>query len=387
MRTILHLDMDAFYAAIEQRDDPALRGQPVIVAGLGRRGVVSTCSYEARQFGVHSAMPTAQARERCANGAFVAPRMKVYAAVSAQIFAIFERYTPEIEGLSLDEAFLDLTASLQLFGSAQAVAVALKQDILAETALNASVGIAPNKFIAKLASERSKPNGLMEIAPDTIKAFLQPLPIGAMWGVGKVSEARLLGAGICTFAQLIDAGPARLRPLLGRDYERLLRLARGEDDRPVVRDREEKSISAEDTFETDLDTLAAAERELLGLAERVAQRLRAAGLETHRLILKVRLPPFETHTLSLTLDHGISDTRQLFLSAKPLLAKWWQQQPQPRLRLLGIGGHDLKTPNQNDLFANAGLQRDALATDTVVDAIRARFGNNTLARARRLPNP
>jgi len=386
-RAILHVDMDAFYAAIEQRDAPALKGQPVIVAGLGRRGVVSTCSYEARRFGVHSAMPTARARELCPEGVFLTPRMKTYVAASAAIFAIFARFTPEIEGLSLDEAFLDVSASRSLFGSPHSVAVAIKRAISAETGLTASVGIASNKFIAKLASERSKPDGLLEIPPEHASQFLRALPIGAMWGVGRVSEPRLRAAGIATLADLIDASPARLRPLLGRDAERLQALARGEDERPVLPERAEKSIGAEETFERDLTDLSAAERELLGLSERVAGRLRSAGLQANRLILKVRVPPFETHTLSLKLDHGVSDTRSLYLSAKPLLERWWKQAPKRALRLLGLSAQDLREPAQDDLFAAGGLQREDAATDQVVDRIRKRFGESTLSRARRLPNP
>ena len=376
--------MDAFFAAIEERENPELKGLPVIVAGLGPRGVVCTCSYAARTFGVRSAMPTAQARRLCPNGVYLTPQMSLYATVSAQIFNIFARFTPDIEGLSFDEAFLDISGSLKLFGTARELAVALKAAIFNDTQLYASVGIASTKFTAKLASERSKPNGLLEISDAQLQGFLSPLPIGAMWGIGRVSEGKLKQAGIHTFADLINANPARLKPLLGRDSERLVALARGEDARHVDSTREEKSIGAETTFDADLLDLQDAQRELLGLCERVGKRMRLASLQTHRLILKVRVPPFETHTLSLRLDHGINDTRQLYLSAKGLLDRWWKSSPAPRLRLLGVSGHDLCTPAQDDLFASAGLERDSMATDQVVDRIRERFGDARLSRARRL---
>jgi DNA polymerase IV len=378
-RAILHVDMDAFYAAIEERENPAFTNQPLIIAGLGRRGVVSTANYRARTFGVRSAMPTAQAKQRCPDGVFIAPRMALYSAVSAQIFEIFRRFTPEVEGLSLDEAFLDVGASLALFGSARQIATRIKAEICSDTLLIASVGIAANKFVAKLASERGKPDGLLEIAYGAERAFLDPLPIGAMWGIGRVSEPKLIAAGISTFADLINADPGRLRPLLGRDTERLQTLARGIDTRPVVADREEQSIGAEETFGEDLVSLNDAERELLGLTERVTRRLRDAGLESHRLIVKVRLPPFETHTLSRTLTDGFADTTTLYQHARDLLKRWWQQTPNPRLRLLGISAHALKSPAQSDLFST---ERPNTRTEALVDRIRDRFGNDTLKRAK-----
>src|SRR5512134_862988 len=237
-RAILHADMDAFYASIEQRDRPELRGKPVMVGGTGSRGVVSAASYEARRFGVHSAMPSVEARRRCPDGVFLPGDMAKYARESRRIFAIFERFTPAVEGLSLDEAFLDLTGSERLLGPAAAVAARLREEVRAETGLAVSVGIAPVKMVAKIASDSAKPDGWLEVRPGEVRAFLDPLPIGRLWGVGPVTEARLVRAGVTTIGDLARTAPDALRRTLGDWGLAAAWLARGEDVREVEAFRE-----------------------------------------------------------------------------------------------------------------------------------------------------
>lgn len=385
-RTILHLDMDAFYAAIEQRDDPSLRGRAVIVAGLGPRGVVTTASYEARPYGVRSAMPTAEARRRCPDGVYLPPRLDHYAAVSEAVFAEVARFSPQIERLSLDEAFLDVSASRSLFGDGLAIAAALKAAVRQATGLNASVGVAGNKLLAKLASELAKPDGLREIPASAVQATLDPLPVGRLWTVGKVTGEALARLGIHTIGALRQADPARLRRALGRQVEGLQALARGEDERPVVADREGRSIGAEHTVDRDLDRLETARAWLLRLCERVGERARAEAQPGRTVTVKLRLPPFETHTRQAALAQPTTDTAAIYAQAEALLTRFWQEQKRPRLRLIGVSLSGFATAEpvvQPDLFATvepapppAATQRDAL-----VDAINARFGRRTLTRA------
>lgn len=278
-RTILHVDLDAFYASVEQRDDPRLRGRPVIVGGHERRGVVLAASYEVRPFGVRSAMPMVEALRRCPDAVVLRPRMNVYAEVSAGFFAILDRYSPLVEGLSLDEAFLDASGEERLFGDGATVAARIKKDVRAELGVIASVGVAPSKFIAKIASDVGKPDGLVVVPAGGEEAFLHPLPIGRLWGVGQVTEAELTRLGLRTIGDVARVGPALLAPRLGERLARhLCALAAGEDERQVLPDRAPKSIGHEDTFDEDLRDREALGEHLLHQADRVCARLRRAGL-------------------------------------------------------------------------------------------------------------
>ncbi|MDX1555027.1 MAG: DNA polymerase IV, partial [Xanthomonadales bacterium] len=242
-KSIIHVDMDAFYASVEQLDQPELRGRAVIVGGLGPRGVVSTASYEARRFGVHSAMPMAQARRLCPRAAFIAPRAQRYREVSRQVFAVFHNITPLVEGLSLDEAFLDVSACHRLFGPLEDIGRKLKKDIHDATGLTASVGMAHNKFLAKLASDADKPDGLVRVLPEDVHSFLDPMPIGRLWGIGRKTEPKLRAQGLLTIGQLRRADPGLLNTVLGNRTMHFLRLAQGLDDREVEPTRPDKSVS------------------------------------------------------------------------------------------------------------------------------------------------
>jgi DNA polymerase-4 len=382
-RSILHVDMDAFYASIEQRDDAALRGKPVAVGGTGARGVVAAASYEARQFGVRSAMPVREALQRCPQLLRVPVRMQHYREESARIFAIFERYTPEVEGLSLDEAFLDVSASLAIFGSARAVAAAIKQQIRAEMGLTASVGIAPNKLVAKIASELDKPDGLVEVTSATLQAVLDPLPVGVLPGLGPRTLPALTRLGIRTLGQLRGMPAARLRPVLGRHTESMQRRAGGQDDRPVTPQRAEKSISAEETFDTDLVTPAELQRALAQLADRTSSRLRGKGLLAGTVVVKIRQHDFTTVTRQLCLPGPTQQTRVIAAAARHLLEQWCTSHAGARVRLLGVGVGALSRSVQMPLFeGEAAAGHDRL--DATADDIRARFGARALGRARGL---
>jgi DNA polymerase-4 len=397
-RAILHVDMDAFYAAIEQRDHPEWRGRPVIVGGIGKRSVVATASYEARAFGVRSAMPGAVARRLCPDGIFVAPRMAYYAAVSREVFAVFARFTPIIESLSLDEAFLDVTASLKLFGTPRAIGLAIKHGVREATGLSCSVGVAANKLLAKLASELEKPDGLVELDHESARARLDPLPVGKLWTIGRVSEQKLNALGIRTIGDLRQAPEALVRRALGSHAASAQALARGEDARPVVPDRVERSIGAEHTFGDDLVRLEDARAWLLRLAERVGERARADDLAGRTVTVKLRAPPFETHTRQVTLPAPTASTDAIYAAGEALLSRWWSERRRPRLRLLGItlsglDGDVAPAAEQRDLFASApdvDSNDGARAAkpvprvpgrDALVDAINRRFGTRTVARA------
>lgn len=377
-RTIIHVDMDAFYASVEQRDRPELRGLPVIVAGLGPRGVVSTCSYEARRFGVRSAMPTAQARRLCPHGVYLWPDLARYEEVSCQVFEVFHEVTPLVEGLSLDEAFLDVTASQRLLGSVEAMGLRIKEAIRERTQLNASVGMGPNKLLAKLASEISKPDGFRRIASDRAVAELAPLPVGRLWTVGKVTEQALHRLGIRTMGELAASDTARLASALGRQAGALQALARGEDNRSVEPELAEQSIGAEHTFDVDLAELAMAEAWLLRHCERIAARARQRGLQGRTVTVKLREQPFVTHTRQAQLASPSASASELYRLARRLLSAWWESQQRPRLRLLGVNLSGFAVEPQQDLFDAAPEQRVA---DQLQDRINSRFGTGSLVRA------
>nr|WP_199044809.1 DNA polymerase IV [Dyella sp. ASV24] len=377
-RAIIHVDMDAFYASVEQRDRPELRGLPVIVAGLGPRGVVSTCSYEARRFGVRSAMPTAQARRLCPDGAYLWPDLTRYEEVSCQVFEIFHEVTPLVEGLSLDEAFLDVTASQRLLGSVETMGWRIKEVIRERTGLNASVGMGPNKLLAKLASEISKPDGFRRIASDRAAAELAPLPVGRLWTVGKVTEQALHRLGIRTMGELAACDTARLASALGRQAGALQALARGEDERSVEPEQAEQSIGAEHTFDVDLAELTMAEAWLLRHCERIAARARQRGLQGRTVTVKLREPPFVTHTRQAQLPSPSASASELYGLARGLLNAWWKSQQRPRLRLLGVNLSGFAVKPQQDLFDVTPEQRVA---DQLQDRINSRFGTGSLVRA------
>ncbi len=377
-RSIIHVDMDAFYASVEQFDQPQLRGLPLIVGGLGPRGVVSTCSYEARRFGVRSAMPTAQARRLCPDGVYLWPRMARYEEISAQVFEVFHEVTPEVEGLSLDEAFLDVSASLRLLGSIELIGRRVKDAIFERTGLVASVGMGPNKLLAKLASEISKPNGFHRIVAERAAAELAPLPVGRLWTVGRVTEQALHRLGIRTIGELAACDTARLAGALGRQVEAMQALARGEDDRCVEPEQAEQSIGAEHTFDVDLDQYELAESWLLRHCERIAARARHRGLKGGTVAVKLREPPFVTHTRQARLGASSASVSEIYEVARGLLRTWWQAQPRPRLRLLGVSLSGFVERPQQDLFGSA---REEGVADQLQDRINNRFGSGSLVRA------
>ena len=312
-RSILHVDMDAFFASVEVLDDPSLRGRPVIVGGDPEtRGVVAAASYEARRFGVHSAMSAARARRLCPDGVFLHPRGRRYAEISRRVFALFREYTPLVEPLSIDEAFLDVTGCRRLFGPGEAVGRLIKRRIRDEVGLVASVGVAPNKFLAKLASDLEKPDGFVVVPADGVPEFLAPLPVGRLWGVGPRTDAALASLGVRTVAELRRCPEARLRARLGEALAaHLTALALGDDDRPVVTDHDVRSIGHEITFARDIGAPAVLRAELDGLVEKTVLRLRDQGLAARTVHLKARFPDFSTVTRSATLPAATDSRRTL----------------------------------------------------------------------------
>ena len=384
-RKILHVDMDAFYASVEQRDNPELRGKPVVVGGGGNRGVVAAASYESRVFGVRSAMPMREARRLCPQLVQTPVRMSHYQDVSREVFGIFREFTPLVEGLSLDEAFLDVSSSLSLFGDEVEIARGIKAKIKVATELNASVGVAPNKLIAKIASDLNKPDGLCVVAEDKVTAVLDPLQVQVIPGIGKATLARLHAAGITTIRELRLAPDNVLDRIFGRFATRMRERASGVDARPVVASRAEKSISAEETFDVDLGDRRAMEAKLLELAERTTTRMRAKGLAAGTVQVKIRQADFTTLTRQRALNPPSNSTDQVYASACDLLERWLQANPGVRLRLLGVGGSDLQPAVQGDLFSAAGEPQKS-EIDQTVDSIRDKFGSSAVGRARSLDN-
>lgn len=369
-RAVIHVDMDAFYASVEQNDNPELRGKAVIVGGLGNRGVVAASSYEARASGVFSAMPMAQARRLAPQAISVRPRMARYREVSGQVFEIFRQYTPLVEGLSLDEAFLDVSGSLRLFGSREQIGQSLVDDILQATGLNASVGMAHNKFLAKLASDAEKPCGFVSVPADRVRQFLDPMPIKRLWGIGKKTEPRLRAQGLLTIGQLRQADPQIVRAALGNRASHFLALSRGEDDRPVQPARPDKSMSHEQTFDINLTDPRELRGELLRQAEDVMRRLRKAHLAARTITIKIRDHRFHTVTRSLTLRAPVQGTRTVFGIAAGLLDQWLAEHGNTPVRLLGMGVGNLE---------EAGTA-PASELDMTIDGITDRFGADKLLR-------
>jgi DNA polymerase IV len=383
-RAILHIDMDAFYASVEERDRPELKGTPLIVGGTGGRGVVAAASYAVRRYGVHSAMPMREALRRCPDAVVVQPRMARYKEISDQVFAIFHEFTPLVEGLSLDEAFLDVTASRQLLGSAEAIGAEIRRRIAAQTGLTASVGIAPNKLLAKIASDLNKPDGMCCIHAGNLREILDPLPIHKLFGVGQKSLPTVLAAGISTFGDARAAGEEVLWRAFGKHGKAMRDRASGLDDRPVEPDREEKSISAEETFDQDIREPKELRAQLVHLADRTATRLRAHNLIAGTVNVKIRRGDFTTYTRQRALEPPTQDTAILSAAAEALLAAWLTAQPRASVRLLGVGVSGLQSQKQPDLF-EGGLPDPGARLDSAVDGIRDRFGAAILTRASLLP--
>jgi DNA polymerase IV len=380
LRAILHVDMDAFYASVEQLDRPELRGRPVLVGHDGPRGVVAAASYEARRFGCRSAMPMGRAKRLCPHAAIVESRFERYTGVSERVFGICESITPLVEPLSIDEAFLDVTGSTRLFGEPLTIATLIKQRIRAETGVTASVGVAPNKFLAKLCSDWDKPDGLTMLRPDQVLARLAPLPIGRMWGVGPVTEKRLSARGMGTFGDLQRLSLAEACSRLGPDAEHFWRLARGEDDRPVLPDSEARSLGAEQTFGHDVDQPDAVRQVVLAQMERVAARLRRHGLLARTVTVKIRYGDFQTITRSATTPRATDRTDRLRDQAGALFSRWALASFQP-VRLIGVSVNQLVPAGagQQALF-NEPEEDRGRRLDRATDAVRDRFGPDAIQR-------
>ncbi len=379
-RAILHLDLDAFYASVEQLDDPGLRGRPVIVGGTSGRGVVCAASYEARKFGVRSAMPTARARKLCPGAVFLPPRFDRYGDLSERVFGIYRRFTPLVEPLSLDEAFLDVTRSRALHGGGADIARAVKRLVREETGLAVSAGLAEVKLAAKIATDLGKPDGLVVVPAGGVPAFLAPLPVSRLWGVGQATEEALAGSRIRTIGDLAAAEPALLARLLGSHGGDLQRLARGEDSREVVPDAQARSIGAEDTFEKDHLGEEALLPQLREQSERVAHRLRGAGLAGRTITLKLKYGDFRSVTRRCTLPAPTDDGRAIYDAARAQLQRADLSRP---VRLVGVtvGGFPGEE-GQLDLFAApAPGEARRRKLNAALDALSERFGSGAVRPA------
>jgi nucleotidyltransferase/DNA polymerase involved in DNA repair len=382
-RIILHLDMDAFFAAIEQLDHPEYRGKPVIVGadpkGGRGRGVVSTCSYEARKYGIHSAMPISEAYRRCPDGIFLPVRGKRYGQVSKQVMAIVGEFSPTIEQISIDEAFVDMTGSAHLFGGPKSAALEMKRRIHDQTGLTASVGIAPNKFLAKIASDLQKPDGLVIVPEGREKEFLRPLPIRRLWGVGKKTGEYLERIGIETIGQLAEMPLEDLTKRFGKWGLSLWQLANGIDHRPVSPSRLRKSISVERTFDEDVDDSAVIEKTLFRIAEQLSRDMRREGLKGRTITLKIRLEDFSTFTRSRTLPEWTNSPKVLRAVVMSLLRKF--SRGGQRVRLLGIAVSHLNViaGEQLSIFEDIDPLEERITR--LLDDLNQRFGEGTLKRA------
>lgn len=377
---IAHVDMDAFYASVEVVKDPSLRGKPVIVGGQGGRGVVTSASYEARAFGVHSAMPTIRARRLCPHAVFLPNDFEAYLDYSARIREVFASFTPLVEPLSLDEAFLDVSGSVKLFGPPPEIGLRLKEAI-GELGLTCTVGIAPNKFLAKLASTTAKPDGLLVVEPGEVKAFLHPLPVAALWGVGEQTGEVLRRLGLRTVGDLATIARRTLERAVGDSLGAHLHdLANGIDDRPVVPDEPSKSVGSEETFATDLDAAEDIRREILRLSERTAGRLRAKGLCGRTITLKVRFSNFKTITRSKTLPEEVDSGAALYQVARELFDKLPTERL--RIRLLGVGVSGLAAgPPRSQLDLLRPARPGWREATGAIDSIRERWGDDAVGPA------
>lgn len=392
---ILHIDMDAFYASVEEREDPSLKGRPLVVGGSASgRGVVSAANYAARAYGVRSAMPTARALRLCPELLVMPTRGALYQAVSREIRAIFQRYTPIIEPLSLDEAFLDVSGSEKLYGTSEEIGRRIKQEIRQELDLIASVGVAPNKFLAKLASDQDKPDGFTVVRSDEIQAFLDPLPVQRIWGVGKVAQEKLNRLGILTVSDLRQQSETQLETTFGQNGRKLWSLCQGRDNRVVVTDSEAKSISHETTFDYDTGHLATVESVTLFLLETVCFRLRESQHKAKTINLKIRYHDFSTVTRARTLDVYTDSTQVIWRTAKSLIKETLGKK-QFAVRLIGAGVSNFERQSeersdaQADLFqlAQKPVPTELISSkdtqlDALSDEIRRRYGKNTIRRGK-----
>lgn len=375
-RWIMHVDMDAFFASVEQRDDPALQGKPVIVCGKSRRSVVATASYEARAFGVHSAMPLSQAKRLCPHGCFVAPRFEAYREASDAIHQVMLHYADAYEPISLDEAFLDISGMGNQYPTLGSIGRAIKEEIRCAVHLTASVGIAPNKFLAKMASDMNKPDGLCIIPYGREQEVLAPLPVRRLWGVGSVTEKKLLAAGFRTIADIQEAAPEKLSALLGNQGPLLKALSLGIDERPIISSRQVKSIGDESTYEYDLTDRRAIDREIAIHSDIVAQRLRRHDLAARTISLKIRFASFKTIMRSLSLEEGtnlqetIDSACQTLLSRIPLTEG---------IRLIGVTASNLGAPlSIPSLFSDKEEKRARAAK--AMDSIQQKYGRKALRK-------
>lgn len=384
---VLHVDMDAFYASVEVIKDPSLKGKPVIVGGQGGRGVVTSASYEARAFGVHSAMPSIRAKRLCPHAIFLRNDFEAYLHYSEKIRDIFYSYTPLVEPLSLDEAFLDVGGSVKIFGPPVEIARRIKTDVAA-LGLPCTVGVAPNKFLAKLASDAGKPDGLLVVPADAVERFLHPLPVQALWGVGEKTAEALTRLGLKTVGDIAALPPRTLERAVGDNVgAHLWKLSQGIDDRHVTPDESNKQVGSEETFSTDLDDTDEILKEILRLSDRTAGRLRSKDLCARTVTLKVRWANFQTITRSKTCDHEIDTTSEIYATARALFDKI--PQDRPRVRLLGVSVSGLSQGP-----ATRQLQLGAVRTkpgweeaSKAIDDIRSRFGKEAVRPATLLEDP
>ena len=401
-RVIVHVDMDAFFAAIEQRDNPELRGKPVIVGadpkGGKGRGVVSTCSYEARRFGVRSAMPISQAYRLCPKGCFVPVRMEAYEEASRRVRRVLEEFTPDIEQTGIDECFLDVTNSLHLFGSKRALAERIQQRITEETQLTASIGIAPNKMVAKIASDMKKPRGIVIVEPNEAESFLRPLPMGRLWGVGEKTKEILALKGFSTIGDIADCGPTELIREFGRMGQELWEHARGLDERPVAETEDMKSIGNECTFDEDTNDEKLLMSTLMQLCESVAARLRAAATAARRkgarprqgrtITTKIRLEGFVTYTRAKTVEEPVDFAPAIYAVAWANFERIARRGKKVRLIGVSVSGFEPPGPKQRTLFdtpqENPRFEKQKRLSQAI-DRARDRFGDEALRQARSLP--
>ena len=386
MRTILHIDMDAFYASIEQRDNPELKGKPVIIGGKTGRGVVSTASYEARKYGVRSAMPITEAVRRCPDGIYIPPNIPKYRAVSEQIMEIFHRYTPDVEAISLDEAFVDVTGSQKLFGTAEEIGRTIKQSIYDELQLTASVGLAYNKFLAKLASDLDKPNGFFIVTPDDLQEKIWPLSIRRMMGVGHKTADVLERMGVRTIGQLAVMDRGLLEHILGKAGGQMHELANGVDHRPVESIREAKSFGRETTFPTDINDKYMLETVLFTLTDDVCHSLRTHHVKGRTVSIKIRYPDFKSITRAITLEQYTSSFEPIYSVVKQLMDDHYKDGTP--VRLIGVSVSNLKQESaiieQQDLFADSKAQEKVHALNRVLDNLNDKYGGDTVHRARKI---
>jgi DNA polymerase IV len=379
---VFHVDLDAFYASVEQRDDPSLRGRPVIVgAAPGHRGVVSTCSYEARRFGIHSAMPISQAYRRCPQGVYLPVRMERYLEVSREIMGIISGYTPRMQQISVDEAFLDLTGTERLFGPAAETAARLKAEVRQRTGLAITVGIGPNRYVAKLATNAGKPDGLVEVRPDGVEAFMDGLALKDLWGIGEKTLQRLTELNITSVRQLRGIPVPELSRLLGQGAAGFLSsITRGTDPGIFSEEPHSRSLSSETTFERDRKDRAGIERTLLELCHEVSFRMIGEGWKSKTVALKLRFHDFTTVSAQRTLKHWVSSAEELYATALELLGERWSGGVP--VRLVGIGLSNLtsvESPDQLELFADGFTRRKKV--EEAVFKIQRKMGEGTLTKA------